>query len=316
VAASPGFISPLSGGFAITHVSVPGYQPLSDEPDSFNMNWIGTDYFKVLGTPLLEGRVFSEQDGLTNNVAIINEKTAQHFWPHESALGKHALVGWNKDDKSDPMRDYEIVGVVQDVKNESLREEARPAIYVPFRQNTRPYMTLQVRVAGETAPVITALMHQIHAINPNLPAFDGTTTAAQLDRSLALDRLMAMLTSLFGALAVLVAAVGLYGAMAFVVTAKTREIGIRMALGAGHSRVLGQVLAQSAALTAIGLALGLPATLWATRFAASFLYGLSPSDPVTYTAVALALLGIALSAAWVPARRAATVDPMIALRHE
>jgi predicted permease len=315
LAASPGFISPLSGGFAITSVHVPGYQLSHDEPDSFNENWIGADYFQVLGTPLLEGRTLSDQDGATSDVAMINEKAAKHFWPHQSAIGKHAIIG-EKDDKTDPAKDYEIVGVVKDVKNESLRDDARPAVYLPFRQNHRPYMTLHVRVAGETAPVMSALIREIHAIDPNLPAFNVTTTAAQLDRSLVLDRLMAMLTSLFGALAALVAVVGLYGAMAYAVAARTREIGIRMALGAGRSRMLGRVLAESAALTVIGLALGVPVALWAARFAAAFLYGLSPSDPLTYVALALALTGVALSAAWIPARRAATVDPMVALKYE
>ena len=183
VAASPGFVSPLSGGYAVTRVSVPGYQPSRDEPDSFNENWIGSDYFKVLGTPLLEGRTLSDQDGATNDVAMVNEKTAKHFWPHESAIGKHAIIG-EKDDKTDPAKDYEIVGVVKDVKNESLRDDARPAVYLPFSQNHRPYMTLHVRAAGATAPVMSALIHEIHAINPNLPAFNVTTTAAQLDREL------------------------------------------------------------------------------------------------------------------------------------
>jgi predicted permease len=241
-------------------------------------------------------------------VAIVNEKTARHFWPHENPIGKHFTSGRNED--------WEIVGVVKDVKSESLREDPQPTVYLPFRQNRRPHITLHVRVAGPTTPVIAALMREIHALDPNLPAVDVTTMAAQLNRTIALDRLMAALTALFGLLAVVLAAVGLYGVMAFAVSARTREIGIRMALGAGQARVLTQVMRESAALTSIGIALGVPGALWASRGIGSFLYGLSATDPWTYVALAVVLAIIALGAAWIPARRAAQMDPMVALRYE
>jgi predicted permease len=308
VAASPGLISPLSGGFALVPIHLPGYQPKPDEDDRIDANWIGTDYFKVLGTPLVAGRVFTERDGVSNKVAIVNEKTARHFWPHENPIGKHFTSGRNED--------WEIVGVVKDVKSESLREDPQPTVYLPFRQNRRPHITLHVRVAGPTTPVIAALMREIHALDPNLPAVDVTTMAAQLNRTIALDRLMAALTALFGLLAVVLAAVGLYGVMAFAVSARTREIGIRMALGAGQARVLTQVMRESAALTSIGIALGVPGALWASRGIGSFLYGLSAADPWTYVALAVVLAIIALGAAWIPARRAAQMDPMVALRYE
>jgi predicted permease len=252
--------------------------------------------------------VFTEQDGRANKVAIVNERTASHFWPHESPIGKHVSVS-----RTD---DCEIVGVVKDVKSESLREGALAAVYLPFRLYPRPSATLHVRVAGNATPVISALIREVHALDPNLPAFNVTTMAEQLNRTIALDRLMATLTALFGLLAVALAAVGLYGVMAFTVAARTREIGIRMALGASHARVLGQVMGESAALTLIGITLGVPATQWASRAVGSFLYGLSATDPWTYAILAAALAAIALSAAWIPARRAARVDPMVALRYE
>ena len=127
VAASPGFISPLSGGIALTRVRVPGHGP--DEPDSFDVNWIGSDYFKVLGTPVLAGRAFTQQDGLTHKVAIVNENAARYFWPDESPIGKHAMIGWDQGD------DHEIVGMVKDVRSESLRKDPEAAVYLPFRQN-------------------------------------------------------------------------------------------------------------------------------------------------------------------------------------
>ncbi len=310
VGASPGLISPLSGEFSFAGIDVPGYLPQPNEPPMILTNWVGPDYFKLLGTPLVMGRSFTEQDGLVNRVAIVNEKTAAHFWPHENPIGKHAIMG-----RLDRL-DCEIVGVVKDVKSESLREEPKAAVYFPFRLNLRPHVTLHVRVTAETAPVISALTREIYTLDPNLPAFNVTTMAAQLNRTIALDRLMATLTALFGLLAVVLAAVGLYGVMAFVVAARTHEIGIRMALGAAQTRVLWQVMRESAALTAIGIALGVPGALWASRGVQSFLYGLSATDPWTYALLALALAGIALSAAWIPARRAAQVDPMIALRYE
>ena len=311
IAASPGLISPLSGDFSRAPISVPGYLLQPNEPPMIAVNWIGSEYFKTIGTPLVAGRVFTEEDGRTNKVAIVNERTAAHFWPHGNPIGKHATIGRRSNGD-----DCEIVGVVKDVKSESLREDAQPTVYLPFRQNQRPHLTLHVRVAGDTRPVISALTRAIHDLDPNVPGYNVTTMAAQLDSSIALDRLMATLTALFGLLAVVLAAVGLYGVMAFTVAARTREIGIRMALGAGRARVLGQVMGESAVLTALGIALGIPGALLASRGVGSFLYGLSATDPWTYAVLAIVLAGIALSAAWIPARRAADVDPMVALRYE
>jgi putative ABC transport system permease protein len=310
LASSPGVISPLSGDFSITGISVAGYQPQSNERPIISTNWVGPQYFKTLSTPLVAGRVFTEQDSGVNKVAIVNEKAARHFWPHESPIGKRAFIGGRD------RNEYEIVGVVKDVKSESLREEARATVYLPFRQNPRPRIALHVRVVGKTAPVISALIRESHALDPNMPVFNATTMEAQLDRTIGLDRLMAALTALFGFLAVVLAAIGLYGVMAFAVSARTREIGIRMALGAGQARVLWQVMRKSAVLTIIGIALGVPGALWASRGVGSFLYGLSATDPWTYAVLAFVLAGVALSAAWIPARRAAQVDPLVALRYE
>jgi predicted permease len=310
LAVSPGLVSPLSGDFSMTGISVAEYQPQPNERPIIATNWVGPEYFKTLGTPLVAGRVFTEQDGGANKVAIVNEKAAKHFWPHVSPIGKHAVIGGR--DRTE----CEIVGVVKDVKSESLREEAQATVYLPFRQNQRPRIALHVRVMGKTTPVIAALIRESHALDPNMPVFNATTMEAQLDRTIALDRLMATLTALFGLLAVALAAVGLYGVMALAVSARTRELGIRMALGASHARVLWQVMRESAVLAIIGIGLGVPVAMWASRGVGSFLYGLSATDPWTYALLALTLLGVALSAAWIPARRAAEVDPMVALRYE
>jgi predicted permease len=310
ISASPAFISPLSGGFAITHFSVPGHLPRPGEADSININWVGTDYFRTIGAILLAGREFTDHDGPSRNVAVVNEKAAREFWAGRNPIGKRALLGW------DTLDAYAIVGVVKDVKNESVRDPAKPSVYVPFSHNHRAHMTLHVRAAGPAAPVFSALVREVHALNPDMPTFDVMTASAQIDNALALDRMLALLTTLFGILAGVVATAGLYGIMAFTVAAKRRDIGIRMALGADRSNVLRQVLLESAALVWIGIALGIPAALWAGRFATSFLYDLSASDPITYAVFSLFLSAIALAAAWIPARRAATVDPMVVLRYE
>jgi predicted permease len=310
VSVSPGLISPLSGNFSLMRISVPGYLPQPNEPPGIAINWIGPEYFKTLSTALVAGRMFTEQDGQANKVAIVNERTAAHFWPNQNPIGKHIIIKGREPD------DSEIVGVVKNVKSESLRDDAQATVYLPFRQSQRALMTLHVRVTGATTPVISALMREVHALDASLPVVEVTTMSAQLDRTIALDRLMARLTALFGVLAVVLAAVGLYGVMAFVVAGRTREIGIRMALGAGPARVLGQVMTESIVLTASGIALGVLGALSAARLVGSFLYGLKATDRWTYAALALLLAGIALSAAWIPARRAAQLDPMVALRHD
>jgi predicted permease len=310
MAASPGLISPLSSEFSLAAIKAPGYLTQPNEPPFIAVNWVGPEYFKVLGTPLVTGRAFTEQDGRTSKVALVNERTAAHFWPRENPIGKHVIVGGRDPD------DCEIIGVVKDVKSESLREPPQPTVYMPFRQNRRPHLTLHVRVAGDTAVAIPTLIREIRALDRNVPPFNVTTMAMQLDRTIAQDRLLAALTVLFGLLAVVLAAVGLYGVMAFSVTARTREIGIRMVLGADRSRVLGQIARESAVLTAIGIALGVPGALWASGWVSSFLYGLSATDPSTYIVLALALAAVAMVAAWIPARRAARVEPAVALRSE
>jgi predicted permease len=310
VAASPAFISPLSGQFAMTNFIVPGYRPSPGESDNINVNWIGADYFKALGTPMAAGRVFTGDDGRSNRVAIVNERAAARFWPGENPIGKHIATSRGEGD------DFEVVGIVKDVRIDSLRDQPRAMLYLPFRQNTRPFLTLHVRVAGEPGPVIQALMREIHALDPKLPAFNVTTMAAQIDRTLQLDRLLTTLTAVFGFLGIMLATLGLYGVMAFAVTARTREIGIRMALGADRPKILRRVIGESVVLTMIGIGFGVPGAFWASRVAAAFLYRVSPASPVIYVVLSVTLAVIVIAAAWIPARRAARVDPMIALRYE
>jgi predicted permease len=312
VAVSPALISPLSGEFAQFGIKVPGYQLQPGEAPAIDANFVGPEYFKTLATPLLSGRYFTEQDGVARKVAIVNEKAARQFWPNESPIGKH--IGMTA--ASPNPTDCEVVGVVKNVKTESLREDAPPAVYMPYRQNPLPRVTLHVRVEGDPAPMIGALTREIHNIDPNWLISDPGTMAAQIDRTLALDRLMTTLPTLFGLLAVVLAAVGLYGVMAYSVAARTHEIGIRMALGADRARLLRLVLGRSASIAAVGILAGTPAALWASRAVGSFLFGLTATDAKTYLTVAALLFAVALAATWIPARRASRVDPMVALRWE
>jgi predicted permease len=310
IAVSPGLISPLSGDFAMGRVSVPGYVPAAGEFAQISINFVGPNYFKTIGTPLIAGRFFNDLDGITNKVAILNRKAARHYWPHENPIGKRIITGLRD------QLDCVVVGIVNDIKTESLRADAQPTVYVPSTLNSMGHVTLHVRVAGNPAPVISALRHEIHSLDRNLQPRDITTMATQIDRTIALDRLLALLITLFGLLAATLAAVGLYGVMAFAVATRTREIGIRMALGADRVGVLFQILRESALLTALGIGAGVPAALWASRAVGSQLYGLRASDPATYIVLLLALGAVAFGATWIPARRAADVDPMVALRYE
>jgi predicted permease len=296
-------ISPMAGAGAIVNAKIPGYA--SGEPVLW-LNAISPDYFATLNTPLIEGRAFAVQDD-RRNLVIVNQRAVAQFWPHEDAIGKHIAIGTH---------DCEVIGVVKDAKYQSLRQEIPATAYVPLGLMQAANFTLHARVSGDPVRAIAGVTREIRAFDRNLAMYNVTTMDAQIDDSLSLDRLMAMLTGLFGALAVTLAAMGLYGVMAFMVAARTREIGIRMALGADRARVLFQVLRESAVLALFGIAIGVPAALWASRAIASQLYGLRATDPLTYTAIAIALAAVALIAAWIPARRASNVDPIVALRYE
>lgn len=312
VSASAALISPLSSSFSMTGITVPGYQPQPGEQPLISINLVGPGYFKTMQTPLLAGRMFDEQEARDRKVAVINEPAARHYWPHESPIGKHVWIGGRD------REEREIIGVVKGIKTESLRAEAEPAIYSPFAQRprNRNHLCLHVRVAGPAAPVVDAMVRQVRALDPAVPMEDINTMEAQIDNTIALDRLLAALTGLFGGLAVLLALAGLYGVMAFTVAARTREIGIRLALGATEARVLRQVLRESVLLILLGIAIGLPVSLWASRVTQAFLYGLRSSDALTYGVSSALLAAAAFMAAWAPAHRAAEVDPAVALKYE
>ncbi len=294
-------------------VTVPGYTPQPGEEKYTHWMQVYPGSFATLGIPLLAGRDFgSRDDQQAPRVAVINESMARHFFGSENPIGRRFGL---------PNGGVEIIGVAKDAKYRSLREQWRPMFYMPFAQpgSDRAQMTLIVRTTGEhtdVAPIAAVMQREARALDPGMPMFQVETLAAQLDASLAQERLVATLSSVFGLLALLLACIGLYGVMAYDVARRTPEIGIRLALGAQTGAVLRLALKQGMRLALLGVALGLAAAFALTRLLASLLFGVSATDPLTFVAIALLLSFVALLACWMPARRATKVDPMVALRHE
>jgi predicted permease len=292
-------------------ISIQGYMPKPDEEMRIHGTQVYPNSFATLGISLLSGRDFSLQDNpQSQRVAVINDTMARHFFGGENPIGRRFSLRSGAE--------IEIIGVAKDVKYESLREANRPMFYLPFAQmNTgRGQMTLVVRTVDEPATLAAAIQREARALDPVMPMFEVETLAAQLDASLAQERLVATLSSVFGLLALLLACIGLYGVMAYDVARRTREIGVRMALGASARRVVWMTLGETLRLAGIGVVIGLGASLAATRWVKSLLFGLQPHDPLTIGLAVLVLLAVAAVAGYLPARRAARVDPMVALRHD
>ncbi len=302
----------LSGGWDAINVNVEGYQPREGEDMNPYANTVSPDYFATMRMPLVAGRDFNEHDNLqSGKVGIINQTMARYFF------GKHNPLGRKFGTDSDTPPDIEIIGVVQDAKYVSLREKPKRHFYVPIGQEPRlADMTLHVRTIGDAGPVVSLLRQTLQQIDPNVPLYDIRTLESQLDDSLARDRLITWLSTAFGVLATLLATIGLYGVIAFSVTQRTREIGIRMALGAQRVDVLRLILRQVAWLVLLGLGLGAAFSLGGLRAVGTLLYGIEATDPLAFVGAGLVLLAAAVLAAYWPARRATRVNPTLALRYE
>ncbi len=262
--------------------------------------------------PIVAGRDFNEHDNLkSGNVGIINQTMARYFFGNRNPIGKKFGTD------SDTPPDIEIIGVVQDAKYVSLKEKPKRHFYVPVAQQPRLFdMTLHLRTNGDARPVVSLLRKTLQEIDPNVPLYNVSTLESQLDDSLSRDRLITWLSTAFGVLATLLATMGLYGVIAFSVAQRTREIGIRMALGAQRFDVLRLVLQQVAFLVLGGLALGTFISLGGIRAVGSLLYGIEATDPFAFLGAAAVLLVAAALAAFSPARRATHVNPTVALRYE
>jgi putative ABC transport system permease protein len=284
------------------------------------------DYFRAVGMRLKSGRFFSPEDTEKSaSVAIVNESFARQYFPDEEPIGKVIYLGaplslLPQEPDAIPVPRRTIVGVVADVKGSQLTQPARAEVYAPYRQSIGEGWTNDLRLAVRSnvdpMTLVGAIRAQVRSLDPEQPVADVNTLEALLGRSSSVQRFNAMLMLAFAGLALLLAAVGIYGVLSYTVERRTHEIGVRMALGAGRTDVLRLVVGHAAILSAIGVALGLAASAGLTRLMDTLLFDVSPTDTVTFVALSLVLMGTSLLASYLPARRAARMDPMMALRCE
>ncbi|MGA3024017.1 MAG: ABC transporter permease [Bryobacteraceae bacterium] len=304
-------------------VNVEGYTSKPGEDMNPQFNALSPGYFATLGVPLLEGRDFSDRDTTTiphpgipfpiPSVIIVNQKLARRYFGNHSAVGRH--IGFGNDPGA--VADMEIIGVVKDFRYQGIRGDITrqafiPYLGLPFATN----MTSYVRTALPPEQGFNIIRRTVAGLDRNLPVYNLRTIESTIDASLLNERLVASLSALFGALATLLAVIGLYGVMAYTVEQRTREIGIRVALGAPRGNVVWLVMKEVVAMVGVGFAIGLPAAWFSAKLVASLLYGIQPGDPISIAAAMALLAGIALLAGYIPAARASRVDPLRALRYE
>jgi putative ABC transport system permease protein len=262
-----------------------------------------------MGIPIVAGRDFNAQDREGSpQVVIVNEVLARRYFGG-NALGRRLRFG-----SKEPYR--QIVGVARNAKYRNLREEQLPFIYTPVAQEPQSAMTLIVRTAGDPAAMVSAVRNEMRAVNKDVPLFAVQTMSERIGDQLSADRMIAVLLSVFGGGALLLATIGIYGVVGYAVAQRTHEIGIRIALGADQRDILRLIVGQGMVLIVIGAGIGLALALAATRLLKSLLFGVSATDPLTFVSVVVVLVGAALLACYLPARRAMKVDPLVALRYE
>jgi putative ABC transport system permease protein len=303
---------PIAGLGAATGFQIVGQpKPSAGQEPVTDVRVVTHDYFKAMGVPLLRGRTFDSRDAGTNvRRVIVNQALARKHFPNEDPIGKSIIVSWN-DEGAD-----EIVGVVGDVRQQDLETEARATIYWPPGRFTYPFMSVAIRTAGDPRTVVAGAVAALHELDPNVAAADVKTMDAVIDASVAQRRLTMLLLSIFAVVALVLAAVGIYGVIGYSVSQRTQEIGIRMALGAQRATVLRMVVGQAMLLAALGIAAGAGGAWGLTRLMQKLLFGVEPSDPATFVGVAGILALVAAVAASIPGLRATRVDPVIALRSE
>ncbi len=318
VASAPGVVSaslslrdPMSGGRRTSSLGVEGYVRPRGEQNEVQEEFVTDDYFRTLGITLVEGRTFGPEDTANSRkVSVINETLARRFFKGRGPIGQR----WSYDD--DVSQGFEIVGVVRDARYNDLRGATPNVAYHPADQSNEYLEGLEVRASGSPAGLATSIRRAIGEVDPRLPILEITTLDARVSLLLTQERLLAALTISFGAMALLLACLGLYGTMAYSIARRTAELGMRIALGATRGDVLFLVLREAIVVIAIGLAVGLPLAIWAGGHLDDLLYNVSPLDAVSYASASLILAIVAVAAALLPARRAAALEPMRALRTE
>jgi putative ABC transport system permease protein len=301
---------PLSGRRNIDIFPIEGHpewKGISDAPLA-DFRLISNDYFRMMDIPMLEGRSFTQSDAEnTPKVTIISQAFATKYGAGENLLGKRLRIGGDW---------HTVIGVVRDIRQSGLEEEAAPHVYVSYRQAGPTRAGLLVRTTTDPLSLVAAVRAQVQAVDKDQPIYNVNTMSAMIAAAVAPRRLNLVLLGSFAALALALAAVGIYGVMANLVTQRTGEIGLRMALGAQRGDVLRLVIGRGLRLTLVGAAMGLGASFALLRLMASLLYGVSASDPFTFATITTLLLLVALLACYLPARRATKVDPLVALRYE
>jgi putative ABC transport system permease protein len=314
--ASAAFPLPLSAGDVTTTLEIEGRSMRQSEFPVTTLHIIDRDYFRTLGIPLLSGRTFNVQDdtaGATSTV-IISQRLARQIFAGEDPIGRRIRLNISSGPGDAPVR--VIVGVVGDVKAEGLGAPSVPESYVSYAQ--LPFAPMSVVVRTEMAPayMVPTLTREVQSLDNALPLLHLKTLDEYVDDSVVGTRFETFLLGTFGALAFLLTAVGLYGVISYAVVQRMREMGIRLALGADRAAILGLVVKKGVVLASLGAAIGLAAASLLTRLIANLLFGVGPADPLTFICVPFALITVAMFASYIPARRAARVDPMVALRYE
>jgi predicted permease len=312
-AVTSGTVALLAGNNWGNNVAVDGFDAGPDTDTNSRFNLIGPQYFQTLGMTMIAGREFTRGDVLAQpRVAIVNEAFAKKFNLGRDAIGKHM-----SDQGFDGKKDIEIVGLVQNAKYSDVKREIPPQFFRPYRQDKNAgFITFYVRTAADPLPFMTNIPKAIARLDAQLPVEDLRTLPEQVKQNVFLDRFISVLSTAFACLATLLASVGLYGVLAYTVSQRTREFGVRMALGAAPGRVRGMVMRQVGLMTIVGGAIGLAGAIGLGKLSESLLYQLKGSDPIVLAGAAIALAVVALGAGFIPAHRASQVEPMRALRYE
>jgi putative ABC transport system permease protein len=312
-------VMPFSGGWTTGSFEIEGYQVPPKEPNPWgDIRIVSPGYFETLGIPLRQGRLLGDQDRAGSlNVAVIDEEFVRRYWPHDDPIGKRFTFGPPAGSADTSAREWiQVVGVVGHTKQEGLDAENRLQLYRPYRQSGLAMLTFAVRTAGQPEQYVNAVRRAVQSVDPEQPLSGIRSMDELISRSVGQRRLSMMLLSLFSGIALVLASVGIYGLMSYSVAQRSRELGVRIALGAARTDVLRLVLRQGMSLALTGIVIGMGAAFGLTRVIESQLYGVRATDPATFVLVAGLLGCTALAANLIPAWRATRVDPAVVLREE